>query len=231
MKRNSLIIIGAALSAFTITSCFRDAKKPGIEYMPDMAHPVSVETYDESKNPDISAGRTSEKFSALQPVKGTVPTAQGMLPFKNDEYDNTTSYKPYHHEFSPEGEKASDADKNPLEVNKINLTEGKRLFDIYCAPCHGKEGNADGTVTIANNHAFPMGAPFSYFTDANLALTEGHMFYITQYGRNSMGSYASQLNPNERWKVIMYVKQMQADYVAKNSASKKEEKKDDKKKA
>ena len=29
----------------------------------------------------------------------------------------------------------------------------------------------------------------------------------------------------------MYVKQMQADYVAKNSASKKEEKKDDKKKA
>ena len=57
------------------------------------------------------------------------------------------------------------------------------------------------------------------------------MFYITQYGRNSMGSYASQLNPNERWKVIMYVKQMQADFVAKNATAKKEEKKDDKKKA
>ncbi|MEY4875135.1 MAG: hypothetical protein RL708_284, partial [Bacteroidota bacterium] len=212
-------------------SCFRDAKKPGLEYMPDMAHPVSVETYDESKNPDINANRTSNKFSALQPVKGTVPTAQGMLPFKNEDYDNTTSYKPYHHEFSPEGEKASDADLNPLEKTEINLTEGKRLYEIYCSPCHGKEGNADGTVTIANNHAFPMGAPFSYFTDANLAITEGHMFYITQYGRNSMGSYASQLNPNERWKVIMYVKQMQADYASKNSAAKKEEKKDDKKKA
>jgi hypothetical protein len=57
------------------------------------------------------------------------------------------------------------------------------------------------------------------------------MFYITQYGRNSMGSYASQLNPNERWKVIMYVKKLQAYYVAKNSTAKKEEKKDDKKKA
>jgi len=186
---------------------------------------VSVETYDESKNPDINANRTSNKFSALQPVKGTVPCAQGIVPFKNDEYSNETSYKPYHHEFSPEGEKASDADKNPLEKNEINLTEGKRLYEIYCSPCHGKEGNADGSVTIANNHAFPMGAPFSYYTEANLAITEGHMFYITQYGRNSMGSYASQLNPNERWKVIMYVKQMQADYMAKNNTTKKEDKK------
>jgi mono/diheme cytochrome c family protein len=229
--RNKLLLTGSFALAIFASSCFRDAKKPGLEYMPDMAHPVSVETYDESKNPDINANRTSNKFSALQPVKGTVPTAQGMLPFKNEDYDNTTSYKPYHHEFSPEGEKASDADLNPLEKTEINLTEGKRLYEIYCSPCHGKEGNADGTVTIANNHAFPMGAPFSYFTDANLAITEGHMFYITQYGRNSMGSYASQLNPNERWKVIMYVKQMQADYTSKNSASKKEEKKDDKKKA
>jgi mono/diheme cytochrome c family protein len=225
MKRNSLIIIGAALSAMTITSCFRDAKKPGLQYMPDMVKSVAVETYDESRNPDILANRKSNKFSALQPVQGTIPAAQGMLPFKNEMYDNTTSYKPYHHKFSPEGEKASDADINPLEKTVINLNEGKRLFDIYCAPCHGKEGNADGTVTSANNKAFPMGAPFSYFTDANLAYTEGHMFYVTQYGRNMMGSYASQLNPNERWKVIMYVKQLQADYTAKNSTSKKEEKK------
>ncbi len=227
MKRNSLIIIGTVFSAITITSCFRDAKKPGIEYMPDMAHSVAVETYDESRNLDIYP----DKMSARTPVQGTVPCAQGIVPFKNDDYSNETSYKPYHHSFSPEGEKASDEDKNPLEKTEINLAEGQRLFEIYCAPCHGKEGNADGTVTIANNHAFPMGAPFAYFTDANLALTEGHMFYITQYGRNSMGSYASQLNPNERWKVIMYVKQMQADFVAKNATAKKEEKKDDKKKA
>jgi hypothetical protein len=128
MKRNSLLIIGAAFSALTITSCFRDAKKPGLEYMPDMAHPVSVETYDESKNPDINANRTSNKFSALQPVKGTVPFAQGIVPFKNDEYSNETSYKPYHHEFSPEGEKASDADQNPLEKTEINLAANEDVI-------------------------------------------------------------------------------------------------------
>jgi mono/diheme cytochrome c family protein len=223
--RKTILIAFTIVTGLTVSSCFRDAKKPGLQYMPDMVKSVAVETYDESRNPEISANRKSNKFSALQPVTGTVPTAQGMLPFKNEDYDNTTSYKPYHHEFSPEGEKASDADVNPLEKTEINLNEGKRLFEIYCAPCHGKEGNADGTVTIANNHAFPMGAPFSYYTDANLAYTEGHMFYVTQYGRNMMGSYASQLNPNERWKVIMYVKQMQNDFVSKNSASKKEEKK------
>ena len=77
MKRNSLIIIGTVFSAITITSCFRDAKKPGLEYMPDMAHSVAVETYDESRNPDIYP----DKMSARTPVKGTVPCAQGEAPF------------------------------------------------------------------------------------------------------------------------------------------------------
>jgi hypothetical protein len=40
-------------------------------------------------------------------------------------------------------------------------------------------------------------------------MPEGKMFHSITYGRNIMGSYASQLNPEERWKVIMFVQTLQ----------------------
>jgi len=219
--RNKALFVLAACGVFSITSCFRDPKKPGLEYMPDMAHSVAVETYDESKNPDIY----QDGKSALTPVKGTIPFAQGAL------FGETrkSTFKPYHHPSSPEGEEAAKKDINPLERTEANLAEGKRLFEIYCAPCHGNEGKGDGTVTTANNHAFPMGAAFSYFTDANLAIPEGQMYYITQYGRNMMGSYASQINSEDRWKVVMYVKSMQEKYKMENGAATADAAKDKKK--
>jgi mono/diheme cytochrome c family protein len=192
--------------AIAISSCFRNPKKPGYVYMPDMHHSVAVETYDKTLNKTIF----KDGLSALTPPKGTIPYAQGAI-------YNKSEYKPYRHTFSTEGEAAAKADVNPIEKNEANLAEGKRLYEIYCAPCHGATGEANGTVTTANNRAFPMGAGFSYFTDANMALTDGQMFYITQYGRNLMQSYATQLNVKERWQVIAYVKQMQANYKAENA--------------
>jgi hypothetical protein len=36
------------------------------------------------------------------------------------------------------------------------------------------------------------------------------MFYSVTYGKNKMGSYASQLNTEQRWMVIDYIKAKQA---------------------
>ena len=40
-------------------------------------------------------------------------------------------------------------------------------------------------------------------------LTDGKIYHTITYGLNSMGSYASQLEPDERWKVVLYVHQLQ----------------------
>ncbi|RZL99726.1 MAG: cytochrome c, partial [Pedobacter sp.] len=40
-------------------------------------------------------------------------------------------------------------------------------------------------------------------------LTDGQIYHTIQYGLNLMGSYASQLSPEERWKVVMYVHELQ----------------------
>jgi hypothetical protein len=41
------------------------------------------------------------------------------------------------------------------------------------------------------------------------ALPEGTLFHVMTYGKNLMGSYASQLNRKQRWMVAQYIKSKQ----------------------
>jgi hypothetical protein len=41
------------------------------------------------------------------------------------------------------------------------------------------------------------------------SMPEGQMFYSVTYGKNLMGSYASQLSRKQRWMVIRYIKTKQ----------------------
>jgi len=42
-------------------------------------------------------------------------------------------------------------------------------------------------------------------------LTDGKVFHTITYGINLMGAHASQINPEDRWKIVMYVRQLQND--------------------
>ena len=42
-------------------------------------------------------------------------------------------------------------------------------------------------------------------------LADGTMFHSITYGKNAMGSYASQLNVSQRWMVIQYIRDKQAN--------------------
>ena len=48
-------------------------------------------------------------------------------------------------------------------------------------------------------------------------MPEGQMFYSVTYGKNLMGSYASQLSRKQRWQIIRYIKLKQL--AAKASAA------------
>lgn len=54
---------------------------------------------------------------------------------------------------------------------------------------------------------------------ANVNLPEGRIFHVMTYGRNNMGSYASQLDRRQRWMVAHYVKteQLKATGAGKDS--------------
>jgi mono/diheme cytochrome c family protein len=189
MKRILVYIIPLAIAGF-VSSCNDDMKKPGYEYMPDMYRSPSYET--NSGNPVFTDSMTNR-----QPVSGTV--ARG-----NDIY---TSFDrlPYPYTGDSLGyEMAGRELHNPLDKSADNMAEGKRLYENYCGVCHGNKGAGDGPVAMNNGPKPPA------YSSAQLKdLPEGKAFHTTQFGKNNMGSYSSQLTASQRWKIVMYIQKFQ----------------------
>jgi mono/diheme cytochrome c family protein len=83
------------------------------------------------------------------------------------------------------------------------LALGKLRFEIVCATCHGVLGNGDSMV--ADN--FPTRIPPSL-----VALTDkpaGFFYRAATYGFGVMPSFAGELNNEERWAVVAYIKALQ----------------------
>ncbi len=191
LAMNKFRILGLAVIAITasvlVTSC--DSKRStGWEYAPNMYEHIAFDP--DQKNPNFKDGKTAQV-----PPAGTTPV--GFVRF---DYPNTK-----------EGyDKASLEVTNPLAATQQNLADGKALFITFCSPCHGATGQGDGIVTA---HGF--GAVPSYSKGqssrggAMKDLTDGKIYHTITYGVNNMGSYASQLAPEERWKVILYVHHLQ----------------------
>lgn len=206
-KRNSITItLAIAIVLAFQTSCMNDKKLPGREYMPDMAHSVAYETY--APNRFFPNGT-----NAGAPVAGTIPIYQGMIGVESH-------YRPFPYPNTNEGYEAAGKELvNPITPDSLHLAEGKRLYAIYCAICHGDDGKASGHIVVGDNVTSKFPPPPSYFSDNLLHLPEGKMFFAAHYGKNLMGSYSTQIDRNQMWEVIAYVKSMQADYIKSNPSS------------
>jgi mono/diheme cytochrome c family protein len=168
-----------------VTSC-ADSASPNYQFFPNMYEPVGYETYGESNafnSPTGEKGRVSQV-----PPKGTIK--QGFTP-----YDIPNS---------PEGYAASKNNPSPLTADKIDLEKGKELFNVYCAICHGEQG--DGKGNLVKREKF-LGVPSYKEREVN----QGSIFHIVTYGINSMGSHANQLSQEERWQVAEYVMKLKAE--------------------
>jgi len=185
--------VAFAFGIAVFSSCSNDdPQKPGLEFMPDMYRSSSLETYQPTS-------LFSDSSSARMPVAGTIPRGYNTY----FAYANTT-----------EGYEAAGVElKSPFESHEENIKEGDRLFKIYCQHCHGEKGDGNGTLRVKNDK-FPVP---SYFDDTRINLPEGKMFFSITYGKNLMGPHASQLNPDQRWKIISYIKSLQAEAIAQKS--------------
>jgi cytochrome c553 len=165
----------------SIISC-RDKSKPNYQYMPNMYESVSYETYQES-----------EAFKSQNGIKGL----EGQLPAKGS---IKRGFVPYGFENNNEGYEAAKANgKSPLDtIAGKDLDKQKELYEIYCAICHGAEGNGKGKLVTQGKI---LGVP-SY---KDRVISQGSIYHVMTYGINTMGNYANQLNQTERWLVADYV--------------------------
>lgn len=185
------INFGLASLALLIVSCGKsDPNSPGVEYMPDMYRSPSVEVYVDYENPDA--------ISVKEPVNGTIV-------FTEDEENEMFNYPyPYANTFE-DYERAGLEVKSPIAMTEETVAQGKVIFEQFCVHCHGKTGQGDGAVPT--NSQYPP--PPAYDGASLKSLPEGKMFHTLTYGKNMMGSHASQLNKKDRWTVIQYVKYLQ----------------------
>ncbi len=182
----SLLFFAVALF---IISCGRKPTDPGIEYAPQMYHSIPLDPYSQTDYNQFF----KDKKNAQAPVAGTVAVGKAdyHYPYSND----ADGY-----------ELAGKELKNPYSVDDKFLSEGKRLFNLYCKHCHGEQGGNDGTVMASGK--FPKPGWANYQSDYIRTLPEGKIFHTLTYGKNLMGSHATQLNPKERWMVVTYVKEL-----------------------
>jgi mono/diheme cytochrome c family protein len=200
MKR-SLIALPALIGLLAI-SCGRDKRDTGRVYMPDMAYSRAYETYADHQNLADSG-----IFYNNQPVPGTVSRSQSYVyHVDRDKNGDTANYASSH------------LTENPVKLlSKEAFTETERLYLINCAICHGPKLDGNGPLWKDGSGPFPA-KPATLVGDAKYeAMADGTMYYSVTYGRNLMGSYASQLTCQQRWNIIYYIKNKQA--MAKGGAA------------
>lgn len=173
------IVFGVVLVAFA--SCDRNRNTTGWEYFDDMVQSPAYETY--TPNPNFADGKTMRN-----PVEGTI--ALGETPFL---YEKT-----------PEDRiRAGKELVNPFEVNEKNLARGKEVFQIFCKDCHGEKGDGKGFLYTSGKYPYP---PANLLSDKMMKAPEGEIFHVVTLGFGVMPKHGSQIRPEDRWKVAMYVK-------------------------
>ena len=175
-----------------ISSCNNIKRKPGSIYMPDMTYSRAIETYatlDSSVFTTDPNKTGKEIFYNAKPVMGTMrigDLADYTLPNDSSGYAMSATIK------------------NPLlSLTRKDSLEASRLFNINCAICHGAEGKANGPLSTK------IGAIANLTNELYIKMADGTMFHSIYYGKNNMGSYASQLSRKQRWQMVQYIRTLQ----------------------
>jgi len=102
----------------------------------------------------------------------------------------------------------------PMHLTPELLRRGRETHDAFCAECHGRLGDGRGPVV---QHGFPQ--PPSYDIDRLRSAPLGYLFDVITNGHGTMASYATQIDPAERWAVAAYIRALQLNQSAKQSDS------------
>jgi mono/diheme cytochrome c family protein len=190
MKLNNILKFGIilALPALSMVSCISSGDNPGIEYAPNMYISQAYEPYSQEKK----FSTNPNGMTMREPVYGTV--ARGQINYI------------YPHPNTGDGYAASAEYTGSVAPTSENVAEGQRLYNIYCWHCHGKKGKNDGP--IFKDKKMPAPSWPNYQSDYIKELPNGKAFHTITYGKGLMGSHAFMLDPEERWKVIHFVKSL-----------------------
>jgi mono/diheme cytochrome c family protein len=191
MKKIAIISSLIITTAVVFISC--DSKRqPGKIYMPDMAYSRAYETNalrDSTKFTTDAANASHKIFYNNLPVNGTMKRGE-LAPYTVPNDSNGLL-------------NLSSLVKNPLPpLTTTDSLEAARLFNINCAVCHGAKGENNGPVAVKIGGVKNIVAASPTYSD-------GRLFHVLAYGQGNMGSYASQLSRQQRWRIVQYIRTLE----------------------
>ncbi len=203
LKGIRITTTSAAILALLV-SCGRNPESTGTEYANQMYHSRSYEPYSQildTNSEDVNTiALNPTKSNQRVPVKGTVHrkyyAGQPRTALAQEVME-------YSHIPADSFDMASRMLKNPLAKTEQITEQGKVLYTRFCAPCHGDGGKGDGLVAEQYK-----GVP-NYSTGRYATLSEGHIFHVITHGKGRMWPHGTQVNPDERWKIVRYVQTLQ----------------------
>ena len=181
-------VIPIAALMFLLMSCNHDRNNPGYAYMPDMYYSEAYEAF--TTNPVFSDSLTMQT-----PVKGTIARGhEPEYPYKPKSFDDQV--------------RAGKELLNPVPATAVTLAEGKELYSIFCNICHGDKGDGKGFLFTSKRFS---AQPTSLIGDLVKNKPDGEIYHVITLGSLSglMGAHGSQVSPENRWKIINYVRELQ----------------------
>ncbi|OFY66880.1 MAG: hypothetical protein A3H98_14005 [Bacteroidetes bacterium RIFCSPLOWO2_02_FULL_36_8] len=146
-----------------------------------MVYSKAYETY--QANPNYSDGKTVQN-----PVEGTI--SREMIPYQ---YPKTE-----------EGMKKAGIELTiPKNLVEVNPERGKREYEIFCGICHGSDGKGEGILYKSGKYPTE---PASLVSQDMIEKPDGEVFHVITVGSAIMQAHASQIKEEDRWKIILYIK-------------------------
>lgn len=166
------------------TGCYRKrpSDKPPIHLNPNMDRQEKYKAQSES-------GFFEDHATMRQPVDGTV--ARGYLREDTEYYEG-------------KDRRGRFIKKAPVEIDMNIMERGQERYNIYCSPCHSRVG--DGRGIMVNKGYLP---PPSFHNNRIRRMPDGEIYNVITNGVRNMPAYRHQINPDDRWAIVVYIRALQ----------------------
>jgi len=185
-KQISIKISILLFTGIIIMSCDRNRNMRGYDFIPDMVYSRAYDTY--SENPNFK-----DSMTMRVPVNGTVPI--GFAPFR---YTIDTISRA----------KAGIDLVNPFQPTDEVIASGKLIYTTFCIGCHGALGKGDGQ--LFSSGLYPL-KPREISAEPTVKRKDGEIYHTITLGFGSMGAHGAQIKPSDRWKLVLYVRELQKE--------------------